>query len=258
MSKEKIELMIEGGNATTTPAMGQKLGPLGINMINIIDAINDKTFHFKGMKIPVKVIIDTKSKNFDLEIGTPPVTELLKKEINVEKGSPMPDKEKIGNLAIEQVIKIALMKKDSMLVNNLKSAVKNVVGSCNSLGILVEGKIGQEINKDINNGFYDKQINSNLTEVSEDKKANLKKQLEEVMKEIKRELEREKALAERLAEKKEVKEEVVVAKEGEGAPAATTGKGPAGKEAGKPEAGKEAAATEKTPAGKEAEKKGKK
>jgi len=252
MTKEKIQLMIEGGKASTTPEMGQKLGPLGINIMNILNAINDKTSHFRGMKIPVKVIVDTKNKNFDLEIGTPPVSELIKKELGLEKGSPMPDKEKIGNLAIEQVIKIALMKKDSMLVNNLKNAVKNVVGSCNSLGVLVEGKIGAEINKDIDQGLYDKEIDSHKVEVTEEKKGQLKKQLEDVMKEIKRELEREKALAEKMVEKKEVKEEVVVAKEGEGAPAATTGKAPT------KETGKEAAAiAEKTPA-KEAKKETKK
>ena len=166
------------------------------------------------------------------------VAEVVREELKVEKGSPMPDKEKIGNLAIEQVIKIALEKQNNMLVNSLKAAVKNIVGSCNSLGILIEGKIGKEINKDIDQGIYDKQINSHATQVSEEKKEFLKKQLEDVMKEIKKELEREKALAEKVAEKKEVKEEVVVAKEGEGAPAATTGKAPVGKV----EAGKEAAA----------------
>ncbi len=257
MTKEKIELMIEGGKAAPNAAISQKLGPLGINIMNVINSINDKTIHFDGMKIPVKVIVDTKTKSLDYEIGTPPTSELIKKEFTLEKGSPMPDKEKVANASIEQVIKIALMKKDNMLVNNLKSAVKNVVGSCNSLGILVEGKIGKEINKDIDAGKYDKEINSELIEISEEKKTQLKKQLEDVMKEIKRELEKEKALAERLVEKKEVKEETVIAKEGEGAPAATTGKAPIGKEAGKeaPVAG--AKETGKAPA-KEFEKKGKK
>lgn len=184
------------------------------------------------------------------------VTELVKEETKLEKGSGTPDKEKIANLSIEQVIKIALLKKDGMLANSLKAAVKNIVGSCNSLGILVEGKIGVEINKDINSGVYDHQINNEITETSSEKKELLKKQLEEVNKQIKRELEKEKALAEKLAEKKEVKEEVVVAKEGEGTPAATTGKAPVGKETGKeatPVAGKE---TAKAPA--KEEKKGKK
>ncbi len=255
MSKEKIELMIEGGKATPNAQLAQKAGPLGINITNIINSINDKTTHFKGMKIPVKVIVDNQSKNFDIEIGSPPVSELIKKEINVEKGSSMPDKEKIGNLAIEQVIKIALMKKDSMLVKTLKAAVKNIIGSCNSLGVLVEGKNAIEINKEINSGLYDKKINSQETEVSNEKLEQLKKQLDEVNKEIKKQLEKEKALAEKLAEKKVeiVKEEAP--KEGEVAAPGAGGKVPVGK----PEAGKEVAPVAAKPeVGKEVEKKGKK
>ena len=167
----------------------------------------------------------------------------------------MPDKEKIGNLAIEQVIKIALMKKDSMLVKTLKAAVKNIIGSCNSLGVLVEGKNAIEINKEINSGLYDKKINSQETEVSNEKLEQLKKQLDEVNKEIKKQLEKEKALAEKLAEKKVeiIKEEVP--KEGEVAAPGAGGKVPAGK----PEAGKEVAPVAAKPeVGKEVEKKSKK
>ena len=234
MSKEKIELMIEGGKATPNPQLAQKVGPLGINIMNIINQINDKTIHFKGMKIPVKIFVDNISKNFDVEIGSPPTSELIKKEINVEKGSGTPDKEKIGNLAIEQVIKIALMKKDNMLVKTLKAAVKNVIGSCNSLGVLIEGKKAVEINKDIDSGIYDKKINSQETEVSKERLEQLKTQLEEVNKEIKKQIEREKALAEKIAEKKvEVIKEVP--KEGEVAPAEGA------KVPGKPEVGKEGA-----------------
>jgi len=252
MSKEKIELIIEGGKATPGPQLAQKLGPLGINIMNIINSINDKTTNLKGMKIPVKVLVDTISKNYDIEIGSPPVSELIKKEINVEKGSSTPDKEKIGNMGMEQIIKIALMKKDSMLVKSLKAAVKNVVGSCNSLGILIEGKKSVEINKEIDAGFYDKQINSQIIDIGEDKKIQLKKQLEEINSEIKKQIEKEKALAEKLAEKKEVKEE----------PAAKEGETSAGKAPAKAELGKEAAAgakeTAKVSTGKETEKKAKK
>lgn len=256
MSKEKIELMIEGGKATPNAQIAQKAGPLGINITKIIEEINTRTTSFKGVKIPVKIFIDPKSKNFEIEIGSPPASELIKKELNLEKGSAMPNKEKIGNLAIEQVIKIALMKKDSMLVKSLKAAVKNIVGSCDSIGILVEGKKAVEINKEIDSGLYDEKINSNETEITSEKEKELKAQLEEFNREIKKQLEREKALAEKVSEKKQVKEEAVVAKEGEGAPAATTGKAPIGKEAGKevtPTTGKEAA---KAPA--KEEKKGKK
>lgn len=254
MSKEKIELMIEGGKASPNAQLSQKVGPLGINIMNIINSINDKTVHFKGMKIPVKVFVDTTSKNYDIEIGSPPVSELIKKEINVEKGSGTPDKEKIGNLGIEQVIKIALMKKDSMLVKSLKAAVKNVVGSCNSLGVLVEGKKAIEINKDIDNGSYDQQINSQITDIEKDKLDQLKKQLDEINREIKKQLEKEKALAEKLAEKKVEVVKPEAGKEGETAPAGKEGaKAPA-----KAEGGKEAPAAGKSEAGKELKKESKK
>jgi large subunit ribosomal protein L11 len=233
MSKEKIELMIEGGKATPNPQLSQKMGPLGINIMNVINSINDKTIHFKGMKIPVKVIVDDQNKNYDIEIGSPPTAELIKKEINAEKGSGTPDKEKIGNLGIEQVIKISLMKKDSMLVKTLKAAVKNVIGSCNSLGVLVESKKAVDINKDINDGIYDKQINSQAIEISEEKKNLLKQKLEEINRDIRKELEKEKALAEKLAEKKPEVAKVETPKEGETPIAGKEG-------ATKPEAGKEA------------------
>jgi len=251
MSKEKIQLMIEGGKAAPNAELSQKLGPLGINIMNVISSINDKTNAFKGMKIPVKIVVDTNSKNLDYEIGSPPVSELIKKEINAEKGSGTPDKEKIGNLAIEQVIKIALMKKEGMLVKTLKAAVKNVVGSCNSFGVLVEGKKAVEINKEIDSGFYDNKINSQLTEVNNERLEQLKLQLEEVNKEIKKQIEKEKALAEKLAEKKPEVAKVEAPKEGEVAPAEGA------KVPGKAEAGKEApVAAEKAPA--KEEKKGKK
>lgn len=209
MNKEKVEILVEGGKATAGAQMGQKFGPLGVNIQEILKKINEKTADFKGMKVPVKVYVDKKTKEFELEIGTPPISELIKKELGVQKGSGQPDKEKIANLSIEQVIKIAKMKKDSMLVNSFKAAVKSVVGSCNSLGILIEGKKATEINKDINEGKYDHEINTQKTSVSEEKKQLLQRQLIEIQELFKKELEKLKAEEEKKEEKKEEKEEKV-------------------------------------------------
>ena len=158
MSKETVEIMIEGGKAVAGPTVGQKLGPLGINIQQVLIKINEKTASFKGMKVPVKIIVETSDKSFNLEIGTPPTAELIKKELNLQKGSGVPNKIKTGNLGIEQVIKIAKMKQDSLFVNNLKAAVKTIVGTCNSLGMLIEGKTAKDIVQDINQGKYDKEI----------------------------------------------------------------------------------------------------
>ena len=215
MPKEKIELLIDGGEAKAGAEIGGKLGPLGLNVQAILKDINDKTIAFKGMKVPVTLIIDTKDKTYKIEIGTPPISQLIKKELGLEKGSSQPDKEKIGNLSIEQVIKLAKMKSDSMLTKTMKASVKSVIGSANSLGILVEGLEPVEINPLINSGNYDTQILSEITETSMHKLEQLKKQLEEKNIQIQKELAKLKALEEKPAEvkKEEVKAEGEVAAE---------------------------------------------
>lgn len=208
--KDKVEVIVEGGKATAGAQMGQALGPMGVNIQAILQDINKKTAAFKGMKVPVKIFVDKATKEFEVTIGTPPVSELIKKELNLEKGSGMPDKEKIANIAVEQVIKIAKMKESSILHNSLKAAVKTVAGSCNSLGVLIEGKTSKEINIDIESGKYDKEIKEENIEASKEKLDALKKQLVEVQEKIKKELEKAKAEEEKTVEvkKEEVKEEV--------------------------------------------------
>ncbi|MBT3416601.1 50S ribosomal protein L11 [Candidatus Woesearchaeota archaeon] len=180
MSNEKVEVMVEGGKATAGPAMGQAFGPLGVNIQEILAKINEKTADFKGMKVPVTVIVDTDDKSFDLEIGTPPVSELMKKELNIQKGSGLQKIKKSANMAIEQIIKVAKMKTDSMLSKDLKASVKTVVGSCGPMGIIVEGKQLNIILKEIDDGKYDDLINSGKTEVSEDKLKQLSSDLKSV------------------------------------------------------------------------------
>jgi len=214
MSNEIVELIVEGGKASAGAQMGQAFGPLGINIQEILDKINEKTSDMKGMKIPVKVVVDTETKDFDLEIGSPPVSELIKKEIGIDKGSGMPHLEKTGNMSIEQIIKVAKMKKDSMLVNNLKSAVKSVTGSCGPLGILVEGKEPGEVCKEIDEGKYDKEIDSGLTETGEEKK----KILEEQLNETRARLSKEKEILEAEEKEEEKPVEEGEAKEGEEKP----------------------------------------
>jgi len=216
--KEKVEALIDGGKATAAPPLGQALGPLGVNIGEIISEINKKTEAYKGMKVPVTILVDPETREFEITIGTPPVSALIKKELGIEKGSGMPDKDKVGNLAIEDIIKIAKMKMDSLLVKTLKSAVKCVIGSCNSLGVLVEGKTSIEVNEDIDKGVFDKQIEAESTEVTAEKRELLKEQLEQVRQLHAKELEQIKAAEE---EKKAKEAGAAAAVEGvEGAPAA--------------------------------------
>lgn len=215
MPKEKIDLIVEGGKATTTPQLAQKLGPLKINISEVIKKINDKTNNFSGIKVPIKLTIDSDTKNVDISVGTPPVSELIKNELKLEKGSGVPNKDIKGNMAIEQVIKIADMKKDAMYVTELKSAVKNVIGSCNSLGVYVENEPAKFFIKKIDQGIFDKEIKEIKKEPSNEKLTILKSKLKEVQDVYQRELERIKAEEEKA---KEAAAAVATAPEGAAAP----------------------------------------
>jgi large subunit ribosomal protein L11 len=152
---ETIEALVEGGKASAGPPLGPALGPLGVNIMQIINKINDKTKQFDGMKVPVKVIVNPKTKDFEIEVGTPPASSLIFKELGLEKGSGSAGTHKIGNLTIDQAIKVAKMKYDNLLGKELKQKTKEVIGTCVSIGVTVEGKKPQEIQKAIDKGEFD-------------------------------------------------------------------------------------------------------
>lgn len=182
----QIKVLTDGGSMAPGPALSQKLGPLGVNMGLVIQKVNDATKNFKGMKVPVEIDINPSTKNVEIKVFSPPTSELLKKEISVEKGSGMQDKIKVGNLSIEQVINVAKTKYGNMLARDLKAAVKNVVGTCVSLGILIENKHPNEIQKEIEGGKYDEEIKSEKTETSKEKR----KELDDYFKKVKEEQEK--------------------------------------------------------------------
>ena len=152
---ETIKALVEGGKASAGPPLGPALGPLGVNIMQIINTINDKTKQFEGMKVPVKVTVDPETKKFEIEVGTPPAASLILNELGLEKGSGAPSSHKIGDLTVDQAIKVAKMKFDNLLGNDLKHKTKEVIGTCVSLGVTVEGKKPQEIQKAIDEGEYD-------------------------------------------------------------------------------------------------------
>jgi len=152
---EKVEVLVDGGKATPGNPLGPVLGPLGVNVIQVVAAINEKTRSFAGMKVPVKIVVE-KDKSFTVEVGSPPTTALIMKELGLEKGSGKPKTEKVGDLSLEQARKIARMKQESVLGRDLKKAVKEVVGSCVSMGVTVEGKDPREVQKEIDAGKHDK------------------------------------------------------------------------------------------------------
>lgn len=189
MAKIIVEALVEGGKASAAPPLGPALGPTGANIGQVVSEINKKTADFKGMKVPVKVIVDDETKEFTIEIGTPPAAQLIKKEAGVDKGAGNPLTDKVADLKIEQIIKISNMKQDSLLGNDTKARVREIVGTCQSMGIMVEGMPANEALKAIAEGKFDEEITSGKTELTEEEK----KQLEEEKKRLQEEIEKKRA-----------------------------------------------------------------
>ena len=119
---DTVEALVDGGRASAGPPLGPALGPKGVNIGQVIAKINEKTKAFEGMKVPVKVLIND-DKTFDIKVGTPPMSALIKGELGVESGAHNAKAEKVGNLTLEQAKKIATMKQDDLLGADLKAKV---------------------------------------------------------------------------------------------------------------------------------------
>jgi large subunit ribosomal protein L11 len=192
MSQRIVEALVDGGKATPSPPLGPQLAMFKVNIGKIIQDINEKTKEYEGMKVPVKIIIDDETKEYKIEVGTPPVSSLIRKELGLEKIAPKKEESEkpegeeeeakeekpeevektktkeekeeegerviVGNLTIDQCIKIAKMKRDSLLAKSMKKAVKEVVASCVSMPITVEGKNPKEVLQEIDEGKYDDKI----------------------------------------------------------------------------------------------------
>jgi large subunit ribosomal protein L11 len=160
VEKKIVELLVGGGRATAGPPLGPALGPLGVNILAIVNKINELTKDYAGMKVPVKVAVDPETKEFEVSVGTPTTSALIVRELKVEKGSGTPSTQKAGNLTMEQVIRIAKLKRSQILAKNLKAATKEILGSCVSIGATVEGKDPRETQKEIDEGKHDELFSS--------------------------------------------------------------------------------------------------
>jgi large subunit ribosomal protein L11 len=156
MSEKKVvNALVSGGEANAGPPLGPALGPLGINILQVVNTINEKTKDFPGMKVPVKVEVDTETKQFVVEVGIPPTAALIFKEAGINKGSGTAGTNFVGNITIESIVKISKMKLDVSYAQTIKSSAKEIVGTCLSLGIKVEDKVANEVYRDISEGKYD-------------------------------------------------------------------------------------------------------
>ena len=153
--KQTISSLVTGGEASAGPPLGPSLGPMGVNIMEVIADINEKTSEFKGMKIPVTVTVDSDTKKWEIEVGIPSASGLLLKEAGIQKGSGTSGTEWVGEVTADSITKVANVKLESSYATSLKSVAKQIVGTCGSLGIKIEGKTPKEFTVEVNEGKWD-------------------------------------------------------------------------------------------------------
>jgi large subunit ribosomal protein L11 len=126
--------------------------------MEVINAINEKTKDFEGMKVPVTVSVDPDTKKWDIEIGIPSAAALILKEAGIQKGSGTSGTEWVGDVTIDSIVKVANTKLDKSYASSLKSVAKTIIGTCLALGIKIEGKTPKEITAEINEGKWDEKL----------------------------------------------------------------------------------------------------
>jgi len=155
MPTKVVKVLVEGGRATPGPPIGPALGGLGVDIGRIIGEINQKTKEYSGMKVPVEIIVDLETREYEVKVGLPPTSMLLIREMGAEKGSGEAGSQAVGDLKREHIVKIARMKLESMNTTSLKAAVKQVLGTAVSVGVTVEGKHPKEAIRDVDAGLWD-------------------------------------------------------------------------------------------------------
>ncbi len=150
-----VDLLIDGGKASPGGAMGPALGPIGVNIGQVVQEINAKTQAYSGMKVPVKIIVNKKNKSFELEIGIPPASALVLKAANLKKGSGNPNTEIIGNITFPQLIDAAKAKWEDLAASTIGAACKEILGTMVCMGVTCEGKDPRDIQKEIDEGKYE-------------------------------------------------------------------------------------------------------
>ena len=131
-----VKLQIPAGRANPAPPVGTALGPQGINIMAFCKEFNARTQSQDGIILPVEITIFG-DKSFTFILKTPPAAILIKKELNLEKGSGVPNRTKVGKLTRAQVEKIAKIKLPDLNTDNLESAMAMVAGAARSMGVEV-------------------------------------------------------------------------------------------------------------------------
>ena len=158
MVQKVLNFIVSGGEATGGPPIGPALGPLGFNIMTVVNKINELTISYKGTKVPVEVTVDTDTKEFTIKVGMLSTYALVTQTLGISKGSSTPNTDYVGDLSFNQIVEVAQRKREGLLAASLTTAVKEILGSCLSMGVTVEGKPAKEIIALIEEGVFDESL----------------------------------------------------------------------------------------------------
>jgi len=134
-----IKLQVKAMEANPSPPIGPALGQHGLNIMDFCKAFNAKTQNMeKGLPLPVIITVYS-DRSYTFIIKTPPASVLLRKAAGLEKGSATPNKSKVGKVTLAQVEEIAKLKMPDLTAADIKAAMRTVIGTARSMGIIVEG-----------------------------------------------------------------------------------------------------------------------
>ncbi len=158
MVKVVCEALVEGGKASAGPPIAPVLGPTGANLYMIVQEINKLTEDLKGLKVPVTIVVDDDTKEFEITVGLPPTSALIIKEVGVEKGTGATGTEITGDITFDQVLSVVRAKEADLLGGSRRNQVKSVLGTCVSMGVTIDGKDARTVQQEIDQGLYDKKL----------------------------------------------------------------------------------------------------
>ncbi len=158
MVEKTFNFIVSGGEASGGPPIGPALGPLGLNIMAVVNKINEETAEYKGVKVPVDVTVDTDTKQFIVKVGMLSTYALVTQALGIQKGSQTPNTDFVGDLSFDQLISVAQRKWEDLLAASLKSAVKEILGSCQSMGVTIEGRPAKEVQALVSSGEYDQRL----------------------------------------------------------------------------------------------------
>lgn len=133
-----VKLQIEAGKANPAPPVGPALGQHGLNIMDFCKAYNDQTKDKPGQIIPVDISVFS-DRTFTFKLKSPPAAALVRKALNLEKGSAVPNKNKVGKITRAKLLEIAKQKIEGMNCYDAETAVSVIAGTCRSMGVDVEG-----------------------------------------------------------------------------------------------------------------------